>query len=627
MARNQSGCELVTGGRPAAEIVWGAPDGAPAAEFAATELRSYVTELSGARLPVREADLDPDGGASAVAFVSEGGASLADVVAAAAGQLDGESPDAFALRAEDGVAVATGTTHRGTLYGAYALLEALGVRFFAPEFEFYEGHAERVPSASDLTLSTTAVESPGLRYRRKYVAGPSNTPAAAAAVVDWMAKTRHNVVGLHGGLADIDEYEAVCAAAERRGLLLEVGGHNFDRFLPRDEYADDHPEWFVDGYNVFDATREAAVETYVDNVVDAIEAHPQVDIFAAWPPDGAEWPPAVVDAFGGVANAYASVVNRLDRALPERLPDRDVAVEAIAYSSHLQPPDPEQMYAPSVVVDFAPTDRSYAKPIDVDPDDVIDGTGRMEPKNPFYVDRLEAWRDRFEGTLGVYEYYRKYAWHSLPGIPRRVAREIPAYHDLGAEALGTYAEPADWIPYELTHLAAGAMGWNPDRDPESLVEAYFDERFGPAGDAVSAAAEHAERGSAALFDGFGLNFERSAAVERAHEEYRAARDALERAEQTLEGADAPPGASMTVDRLAANLDFAVADVAASHHEERGEPERAERARERARELVEEHAYDGAVLRSRWSLRRTDLPDEEVPTDEEAAAAYRRHWDD
>jgi len=73
-----------------------------------------------------------------------------------------------------------------------------------------------------------------------------------------MTKTRHNVLccpadfsNFGSGITKWDNWrDEVTPELDKRGTLLQVGGHGFDSFLPPNEYAAEHPEWFSDEHNV-----------------------------------------------------------------------------------------------------------------------------------------------------------------------------------------------------------------------------------------------------------------------------------------------------------------------------------------------------------------------------------------
>jgi tetratricopeptide (TPR) repeat protein len=607
----------------------------PVVPFAAAEVQSYVGDVTDADLPIREppqaSESLPTGLASVVQLVPSGQAEAATdtpAIRSVADDLAAATGDAYAIRTAASGVVLAGATHRGTLYAVYDLLERLGVRFFAPNYDFYDGHAEALPERETLVVEPIdALEEPSLEYRRKFVeAGWSHAAGTLPKLADWMAKTRHNVLAcpsdysLFGeGVTEWEQWrEDLLPELERRGILVEVGGHGFDTFLPPEEYADAHPEWFDEEANVFDLTQDDAVETYTDNVVSYLEDHPEIDIFDAWPPDGASWPPAVEDHFGSVANGYGHVVTQLQTAIDEAFPDRGLTVETIAYASHNGVPDPEYAPPEDVLVDVAPHQRSFATPLAIDGDETNDS----------YSDLLEGWREAFDGELAIYEYFRQYSWHSLPILlPGLFASELPYYDAAGTTGIGTYAEPGDWITYELTHLLLGELAWDTDLQVDPFVDDYLEERYGAAAATMRRYVDVVEEAARALFYENRGAYEDEDAVTDAHRCFERAHETLQQAREIVEDGTA---AAFLIDRLERNAAYAVADTEISYHEVRGQPEQANAARDRAKQLIRDNRFDGAIMDSRWAIRRYEEDPESVwpglsELERENLELYRERW--
>jgi hypothetical protein len=520
---------VVAGGQARAVIVWWSPSGSPVTRFAASELRDYLRRMSRARVPVRRVRLHghrPKRLGGGVAIVTGLAAARfrhasvrlpSRVFTGLATRLAGAPEDSFGIDASGDYLALAGRGERGALYAAYEWLERAGVRFFAPEFIFYGRSAERVPRRRTVALGRSAVvEQPRLRFRRKYVEeGWSHTPTNLVQLVDWMAKTRQNILvhpyDYYGqGVTRWDAWRnRVARALIKRGIALEVGGHGFESFLPPAQF----PRYYTSGTNVFDVHNDAAVAAYVDRVVAYLRARPEIRVFDAWPPDSAVWPAATLQRYGSAPNAYAHVVNALSARL-RREPPR-VRVEAIAYQSHVEPPSQGAMHEPQTIIDFATYDRSYRVPI-WDP---------SHEWNRSYVALVERWRQAFGGELAVYEYYRKYSWHSLPVVlARLISREV-RYYDrvLGADGIGTYSEPADWIPYELIHALLAALSWDPTSGRE-FVRDYVCDRYGAAAPAMRRYYALVEDAGRTLFDRPRGDYDNLDAVTRARDDYRAARE-------------------------------------------------------------------------------------------------------
>lgn len=605
---------LVTNGEPRAVVVSWSRSDSPVAAFAASQVRGYVEQISGARLRVLRGKVDAPSalgrlssalvvvtGKDAERYLELPAGSSARIpsewLLAAARQAEGLERDGLLIRTHGDEVVLAGRGDRGTLYAAYELLERLGVEFFAPNFAFYEGRHEHVPRRRSVVVAPLAVvEEPSLAYRRKDVGqGWSHTDANLKQLIAWMGKARLNVLAypadfLGLGLAKWSRWRKhLIPVLEQRGMLIEVGGHGYNSFLPRDEYQDEHPRWFVKGANVFDVTNGNAREQYIRNVVNYLRKRPEIDVFDAWPPDVAKWPKRVIKRFGRASNAEAYLTGRLSRALRAKVPW--VRVEQVAYRPATKPPSPKYMYGPNAFIDVAPYDRSYAEPI----------FGPRYERNEYYRELIERWRARFDGELGVHEYYRKYRWRSLPVVmPNLIGQEIPYYRSLGTSGLRTYSEPADWLTYELTHLLVAAMSWNHALDPQAFVGTYLRQRYGAAARETGRYFSLVESAARELFDRKAGNYGSEAGVSDALDHYIRAREAVEAARATVAPESTP---AFLLKRLERNAHYAVADTSITYYDDRNEPEKVGRAKKRMRELVEKHRFDGIVLQNLHSMRR------------------------
>ena len=126
---------LVTGGQPRASIVAG-QDAGDLTRLAATELQSYVRQLSGARLPeLRPTDaLSRPAGETVILLGSaDQNPVVGELVGAGELKMAGLNKEGFVLKTltwkKRPTVVVAGADDAGTLYGTYELLERLGVTF------------------------------------------------------------------------------------------------------------------------------------------------------------------------------------------------------------------------------------------------------------------------------------------------------------------------------------------------------------------------------------------------------------------------------------------------------------------------------------------------------------------
>ena len=463
---------LVTDGR-SPYIIALSEEASETERFAAEELAAYVQRISGAALPVR------------IGTAAEHAIVLRTSSSEGISRLTG---DAYAIILQDKRIYVTGGRPRAVLYAVYDLLERLGCRWTAPGLEFYNGAAEFVPKKPTLEYAPDrdVIESPVFSIRKLDTGGArSHTAETLREMIAWMGKLRFNTLmvsmtaGL-GGNVDWDDWRnKIEPELEQRDMLLQVGGHGYHKFLDAEAEGgrlfERHPDWFGRDENceprkeaayVFNTGRDDAVEYLIDRVVEYVKARPEIDIFGFWPPDMARWADcAAFEALGSPQNRQARLVTRLHTALKREAPD--VRLEMIAYEHALIPPAlpiPED-----VLVDFCPLSQNFDAPI-YDP--------AAEP-NGVYVEALAAWRKAFPGTIGLYSYYRKYAWRSLPNlIPHYMQQDLKWYASVPLDAASSYAEPGDWSTYELNHYVFGHLLWNPSADVDRLISDFCAARYG-----------------------------------------------------------------------------------------------------------------------------------------------------
>jgi hypothetical protein len=476
---------LATGGK--AQYAINLPgDASEPRRYAASQLASYLERLSGAKFDVQASP------ATSKQIVFETGKKLG-------AELGGDAY-AIALRGEQ--IVLAGDTDRAVLFAVYDLLERLGCRWLAPQFDFYKGEAEVIPSVPELALQLdkTIVERPNFPIRKLDVEeGRSHTTENLKQLVEWAPKLRYNTLMVprdYGGRGRVtwDQWrEAITPEAKKRGLIIEVGGHGYQNFMNADmdggKLFDEHPDWFGKDDSgkrtkvqrrVFCTSNPQAVDFITRNVLDYLNSHPEIDVFELWPPDGADWCTCdACKALGEPQDRQALLVNHIQGEVEKAKPG--VRLEIIAYSKALLPPARVKL-DPRILVDYCPINQSFEVPIN-DP---------SSTRNAEYVRALTAWRERFPGDIGLYSYYRKYAWKSLPAlIPHYMQADLRYYHSLKppVAAVMIYGEPGDWGTYELNHIALGRLGWDADVNMDVIIKGYCAARYG---------ADHAEEAAKAL---------------------------------------------------------------------------------------------------------------------------------
>ncbi len=451
-------------------------------EFSAHELQKYIDRISGSLIPVEPGNRLRGGHGLYV------GAEFAPLFGV---KIDSDYPglDGFVIKTLNGNVLLAGSEERGTLYAVYYLLEQMGCRWYAPNFSFYDKvGGEVIPKLKDISLPyLDKVEHPSFKYRKIDVdEGWTYTVKNMKELIDWMAKARLNVFCypmdmFHQGRVVWDSVrQALIPELKKRGILIEVGQHGYPNFLPPEKYFKAHPDWFAeingkrtpDLRAVFNTSNREALATFTQNVLKYLGDHPEIDILDLWPPDNAEWSQDALSLKQGSPSVrQAIILNTVAQAVGKRFPG--VKIEFIAYQTYITPPQ-NTVIDSNVVMDFCPIRQTFARPI-------WDWSAKQ---NVAYHEALLEWfkRNVFKGDIGIYSYYRRYVWRSLPVVfPNFIASEMRWYHSLGVTGMRSYSEPGDWFTYELQHYAIARLSWNVHGSIPSLVRGYCIDRFGAAG--------------------------------------------------------------------------------------------------------------------------------------------------
>lgn len=580
-------------------------------EFAASELQSYIRNISGATMPLvsQTVSVTSERLSCSVAILT--GPDVANELADPVylnnlyKSLDQSvislKDDGFVLKTSGNNILFAGSNDRGTLYAVYEFLRGVGVRFHAPKFYFYQGNAEDVPKIATITFPLVNVAPQPSFHYRALDAGEchSFTREMAIAIVDWMAKNRMNFISfpidasMTLGLIGWDNFrDALTPEIQKRGIILEVGAHGaYNKFLPRSVYQSAHPEWFpglkdsVAGCdksppsNTFHVTNQDALNTFISNGKRYLSAHPEIAIFSLWPIDGAKWPVSDIDQLDSVPNAPAFVLNSFKAAL-----NGSVEVSGLSYSCYANPPSPRYMYDRTTLIKFA-VRRSYKIPIS---------------RNQF-AELIPAWRKAgYGGPAFIYEYYRRYFWHSLPiNLIQLIHDDILDYSSLSAVGISHYCEPADWITYELTHLELAQLLWDKNTNFDNWLGSYLKDRFRLAAPQMDLYFKNVEAAGRILFDQD--DYGNLATVSAARDLFIQAKSNLTEAGSSTEAAPV----LFLIGLLMKNINYAIADTEISYYTLLGNSRDADTAKSLTKQLVEENRNTGIITRNGYSMGRYD----------------------
>lgn len=455
---------LAAGGRAAVRIVIPVHT-TEVLRFAAGELQKYLSEISGASFSVGP-ERSSTGGQVRL-------------------MTDTALPEeTYKIHAAGARITLTGGSGRAVLYGVYDLLGRLGCIWLAPDFSFYHGHGEYIPHRRELSYQYEGdiTEQPVFAFRKIDGMGRNSKPEDLTALIEWMGKLRYNTLQIPFGSSGLkwDQWKKILIPElKKRGLIIEVGGHGYQHFLnaamDSNRLFKDHPGWFGSDSAchpsgaprvVFNTENPGAVHYFITGVMSYLRRHPEIDIFDLWPPDGAIWSDSACLSGGYLPrDRQARLANRVDSAIKES--GLGTRLEIIAYDHTLLPPTQTVLHT-DILVDFCPINQNFETQI----------YSAKSSENRGYQKALRAWRSDFPGDIGIYSYYRKSAWRSLPNvIPHYIGRDLKWYQTVAVQGISCYAYHDDWFTYEINHYVLGEAAWNPDINIDSIVELFCKHRY------------------------------------------------------------------------------------------------------------------------------------------------------
>ena len=222
--------------------------------FAAQELAKYIKLVTGQELWTEQVEL-----AENVLIVASSPAGV---------NTDGnfDCDDHFKVKGVNDAIVFTSSTARGVLYSVYEFArDYLGMRFV------YSGE-DLVTENKKPMIAGIAIDKkprcPVILSSFMEVLSGRNDHTFTESVqfgkkyIDWMGKNYMNATQWSISIVSYDPYrDHFLEEFQKRGIDLLVGGHAFKYFIPPEEYAKDHLEWF----SVIDGERNTAAEYCYSN--------------------------------------------------------------------------------------------------------------------------------------------------------------------------------------------------------------------------------------------------------------------------------------------------------------------------------------------------------------------------
>jgi len=376
--------------------------------------------------------------------------------------LSGLSPEGFAVRTLGKNVLIGAKGPAGVVYGAYALLERLGCRWY-----WQDELGEIIPRRKISELPQMDLrEEPDFQIRWL---GQS----------DWGRRNRTNVnVGM-----------------PMREAQIDIWGwyHTMCEMIPVSEFGR-HPEWFalIRGRRVASTAKSQyctsnpeVIRRCAEFICGLFEKNPDLDGVVLGPNDNNNFcecdgcralDEPGRDRRGRFSRRMVIFYNAVAEIVGRRFPDKFIKVGA--YSGYAQPPaDKDLRLRDNIILQLCHNSHyCYRHPI---------ADEGCEP-NRLFDEYLREWLKRARRVI-IYEYYYKASWAELPfPIHRNIARDIRHFKSLGVSGLATqYAADSRWgSPNHgtlgLNYYVAARCLWDSDTNIDALLDDYFRGLYGDA---------------------------------------------------------------------------------------------------------------------------------------------------
>jgi hypothetical protein len=429
----------------------------PSERHAAEELRMHIARATGAELPV-VSEPDPRSSQPPRIFVGFGeGASkaLAGGTPVVADSLGDEGFVMRMVKSDGGTPdiVLAGGRLRGSMYGVYTFLDRMGFRWYTSTLtRFPEGKILRIGTLDEKKI-------PVFMYREPYI--------KEAFDGDWAARNRVN-----SGSAALD--------STRGGSVVVLGVHTFDSLIPPALFKE-HPEYFpliggkrVTGYVQRCLSNPDLVEVAAKNLIAWMDSDPNHHIFDLSQNDvekNCECPECtkIMEAEGAPSGLYISFVNKVAEIVEKKHPEN--YVETLAYMFSEKPPKTVKPRH-NVLIRLCPIYMCAGHPF----------TTCTSPETKKFNETLIGW-SKLTDRIFIWHYATDFSSYLAP-FPnfKNFASSIKTYAKSGVKGIFmqcAYTSPGS-SDAELRGWVMARLLWNPDDDPDALVNEWMHGVYGGA---------------------------------------------------------------------------------------------------------------------------------------------------
>lgn len=442
--------DIVSRGKANSVIVLGS-DAIPAEKTAASELASFIKQISGAQIPVVSRTVSKPG--------------MINIYIGNTAQTKSVLPnfkwnnlvhDGILIKTVGSDLVLAGDRPRGTLYVVYEFLESLGVRFLAPDETV-------IPRKSTISMpKKDKIYVPKLQYRETtYQRVIRKNPEFCARL--RLNGHHHSIPESYGGSYNIIGFV-----------------HTFDMILPASVYFEAHPEWYslkngrrIGGQIVGQLclTNPEMKAEFIKQTLNQIRLDPGAGIISVSQNDGSgpcecEKCKAEVQRLGNETDILFQFVNEVAEAVEKEYPA--FLVDTLAYS-YTRTPSKTVKPRHNVIVRLC-TGVDCSQPIDSD-------------LNRACMNDLKAW-SKMTDKLFIWDYTVNFGNLHLPfpnhPVLQKNIKTFIANNTIGLHEQGDLYNPDMSMQPLKSYLLARLM-WNPSLNQEKLTGEFLKGYYGAAG--------------------------------------------------------------------------------------------------------------------------------------------------
>jgi len=407
---------------------------------AAHYLSKYIKEMTGADLPVSNDLEEPKDYEFCIGNTNRN-----------AFPYHGFVPDGFIIGSEGEKIFIAGGSHKGPIYGVIELLERWGCRMFSPTETF-------IPKVNDLHLAPiTFMDAP--KNNLRIINGRMTSDPE---FVDWLRITTIPEVAPPGYYV-----------------------HTFHRLIPREEFFDEHPEYFAWLGNKYSFDQPCPSNTEVKELI--IERlgvemlkHPEFDIWSVSQNDNFTYCQcdkcsAIIEEEGSPAGPIIRLVNEVAAAYPDKI------IATLAYQFSRSAPVKTKP-ANNVLVRLCTIELNRSRPIETD------------SLSRSFVKDIEDW-GRVCNNIYLWDYTINFN-HSVSPFPNQHVLQPNLQFFFENNVRWQFPQSNLQTGHEFVELKAQILSglmWDPYIDVDSLKADFFQYYYQEAGPFMKDYADRMEK--------------------------------------------------------------------------------------------------------------------------------------